>query len=63
MIEWRKSSRSQGDLVNTDCVELSTNTPHTTLIQDSKNPGAYLTLSASELTSFMTRIKSGHLHH
>ncbi|MDX6738547.1 DUF397 domain-containing protein [Actinocorallia sp. A-T 12471] len=60
MIDWRKSTHSQGNN-NTNCVELSTNTPDATLIQDSKNPGSHLSLSAPSLSSFLTRIKSGHL--
>ncbi|GAB2807757.1 hypothetical protein GCM10022221_01290 [Actinocorallia aurea] len=61
MIEWRKSSRSQGDLGNSECVELSTNTPNATLVRDSKNPGAHLTLSAGEFGSFVARVKAGRL--
>ncbi|GAB2817827.1 hypothetical protein GCM10022221_14590 [Actinocorallia aurea] len=60
MIEWRKSSRSNSDLTSS-CVELSTNTLDATLVQDSKNPGAWLTLSAGELASFVARVKSGRL--
>ncbi|MDX6743391.1 DUF397 domain-containing protein [Actinocorallia sp. A-T 12471] len=61
-INWRKSRRSQDDL-NSNCVELSTNTPDATLVQDSKNPGVYLTLSAGELASFVNRVRSGNLDH
>ncbi|MDX6743392.1 DUF397 domain-containing protein [Actinocorallia sp. A-T 12471] len=59
-IEWRKSSYSGGNL-DSECVELSTNTPDATLVQDSKNPGVYLTLSAGELASFVNRVRSGNL--
>jgi hypothetical protein len=57
MIQWRKSSRSQG-AVNTDCVEISTNTSEATLIRDSKNQaGPRLVLTRGEFTDLLNKIK------
>ncbi|GAB2813361.1 hypothetical protein GCM10022221_08850 [Actinocorallia aurea] len=60
MIEWRKSSRSQGNAQG-NCVEVSTNASAVTLIQDSKAPGPHLTLTPADLAAFVARIKSGNL--
>ncbi|MFI0358011.1 DUF397 domain-containing protein [Actinomadura sp. 9N407] len=55
MIQWRKSSHSQGE-----CVEVSVSIAGTTLIRDSRNPdGPRLTLTRSDLADLLGRIKSG----
>ncbi|MUN38504.1 DUF397 domain-containing protein [Actinomadura litoris] len=59
MIQWRKSSHSQGG--QGECVEVSTNTVDT-LIRDSKNPdGPRLSLSHTGLTALLHQIKAGDL--
>lgn len=55
---WRTSSRSatQGQ-----CVEIA-HTPTATGMRDSKNPtGAWLTLTPTQWTGFLTKVKSGEL--
>ncbi|WP_018656053.1 DUF397 domain-containing protein [Actinomadura flavalba] len=60
MIEWRKSTRSQGDGGN--CVELSTNVTEAVRIRDSKNPtGPHLALTRPHLAGLLTDVKSGSL--
>ncbi|MBT2208930.1 DUF397 domain-containing protein [Actinomadura sp. NEAU-AAG7] len=60
MIQWRKSSHSQGEGQG-DCVEVSTNAVDT-LIRDSKNPdGPRLSLSRTGLTVLLGQIKAGDL--
>jgi hypothetical protein len=59
MIQWRKSSRSQGNAQG-NCVEVSTNVADATLIRDSKNPdGPRLTLGQSDLAVFLSNVKAG----
>ncbi|WP_242904437.1 DUF397 domain-containing protein [Actinomadura terrae] len=59
MIQWRKSSHSQGG--EGECVEVSTNTVDT-LIRDSKDPeGPRLTLGRTGLTALLGQIKAGEL--
>jgi hypothetical protein len=56
MIQWRKSSYSQGNAQG-DCVEVSTNTADL-LVRDSKNPeGPRLAFSRRELGKLARRIK------
>ncbi|WP_242904439.1 DUF397 domain-containing protein [Actinomadura terrae] len=60
MIQWRKSSHSQGGGEG-ECVELSTNTVDT-LVRDSKDPeGARLALGRGDLTALLHQIKAGEL--
>jgi hypothetical protein len=59
MIQWRKSTYSQGGGQG-ECVEISTNTGDATLIRDSKNPeGAHIALTQSEFTQLVHTIKGG----
>ncbi|MFI0372245.1 DUF397 domain-containing protein [Actinomadura sp. 1N219] len=59
MIQWRKSSHSQGG--HGECVEISTNTS-TSLIRDSKDPdGPQLALRQGELATLISQIKDGDL--
>jgi hypothetical protein len=59
MIQWRKSSRSQGNAQG-NCVEISTNAVDATLIRDSKDPdGPRLSLGPSGLAVFMSNVKAG----
>jgi hypothetical protein len=57
MIQWRKSSRSQGG--QGECVEMSTNVTDVTLVRDSKDPeGPRLTLGRFELAAFLSNVKA-----
>ncbi|MGK5556348.1 DUF397 domain-containing protein [Actinomadura kijaniata] len=59
MIQWRKSSRSQGA---GECVEISANVVEATLIRDSKDPsGPRLTLARDDVAGLFARIKGGAL--
>ncbi|MFC0041037.1 DUF397 domain-containing protein [Actinomadura rayongensis] len=58
MIQWRKSSHSQGGGQG-ECVEVSTNVPAATLIQDSTNPGPHLALAPTRLAALVRQIKTG----
>ncbi|WP_019633559.1 DUF397 domain-containing protein [Actinomadura atramentaria] len=60
MIQWRKSSHSQGNGQG-ECVEVSTNVTATTLVQDSKNPGPHLALAPTGLAALVRQIKTGAL--
>ncbi|GAA3930199.1 DUF397 domain-containing protein [Actinomadura viridis] len=56
MIQWRKSSYSQG-LENSDCVEVA-NLPELIGIRDSKAPNTgHLTLTPATFTLLLTRLK------
>ncbi|TYB49635.1 DUF397 domain-containing protein [Actinomadura chibensis] len=58
MINWRKSSRSQGG-GQLECVEVSTNT-RTRLVRDSKDPeGPRLALEPAVLATLLGQIKAG----
>ncbi|NKZ07817.1 DUF397 domain-containing protein [Actinomadura latina] len=59
MIQWRKSTHSQGG--GGECVEVSANTS-IPLIRDSKDPeGPRLALEPGELGALVGRIKAGDL--
>ena len=58
MIQWRKSSHSQGEGQG-ECVEVSTSAGETTLIRDSKNPaGPHLALHRSEFAALISKVKA-----
>jgi hypothetical protein len=58
MIQWRKSSHSQGQ-GGTDCVEVA-RVAGTALIRDSKNPdGPRLVLARAHLRDFITDVQTG----
>lgn len=59
MIQWRKSSHSQGGGQG-ECIELSTNVPETTLIRDSKDSaGPHLSFARFEMALFISNAKNG----
>ncbi|GAA1590515.1 hypothetical protein GCM10009678_86070 [Actinomadura kijaniata] len=59
MIQWRKSSRSQGA---GECVEVSVNARQATLIRDSKDPsGPHLAFRHDDIAGLFARIKDGTL--
>jgi hypothetical protein len=58
VIQWRKSSHSQGQGQG-ECVEVSTNTSEITLIRDSKDQtGPPLALRRSEFAALVSEIKT-----
>jgi hypothetical protein len=58
MIQWRKSSHSQGNAQG-NCVEVSTNVECATLIRDSKDPhGPHLALGSADLAAFLSTVKA-----
>ncbi|MFC6884334.1 MULTISPECIES: DUF397 domain-containing protein [Actinomadura] len=59
MIQWRKSSHSQGQGEG-ECVEVSVNVAGCTLVRDSKDvEGPRLMLGRSELAGLVARVKAG----